>query len=332
MARLSVHRIRRLEYAAVASAFIFIAILVAVAAMAGFGKILAYFRLVGLPTVGLLLTLSLFNYLCRALRWRLFSRRLGLALGLGETVLCYFAGFAMTTTPGKLGEAVRVWLIGRRHRYGYARTMPMLIGDRLGDLYALLLLTGIGTTAAPGHILPLLLMLLIAAALGCVFARPQASITLLNGIYGRLRRAPRLFAAARRTARLSALILGSRVAVPALLLGVLGWFAECAACHVVLTAMGSPLAFSQSIFVFSFSMLVGGLSMMPGGLGGTEASMVGLLIAAGVDFHAAIAATAIIRVTTLWFAVGLGIPSLALALRAARPADGRASVVAVQAP
>jgi len=51
----------------------------------------------------------------------------------------------------------------------------------------------------------------------------------------------------------------------------------------------------------------GALSFMPGGLGGDEAVMVGLLVWQGLDAADAVAATVIIRVTTLWFAVLLGV-------------------------
>ena len=58
--------------------------------------------------------------------------------------------------------------------------------------------------------------------------------------------------------------------------------------------------------------------MMPGGLGGVEVVMTGLLIGVGVDPAVAIAATTIIRITTLWFSVGLGFLALPMALRLAR--------------
>lgn len=44
-----------------------------------------------------------------------------------------------------------------------------------------------------------------------------------------------------------------------------------------------------------------------GGLGGVEAAMVGLLMLEGVPFEVALAATAVIRVTTLWFAILIGL-------------------------
>ena len=59
--------------------------------------------------------------------------------------------------------------------------------------------------------------------------------------------------------------------------------------------------------IFTFSTLAGGLTGAPGGVGGAEAAMVALLSMQGVPLETSLPATAIIRVTTLWFAIGLGL-------------------------
>jgi len=59
-------------------------------------------------------------------------------------------------------------------------------------------------------------------------------------------------------------------------------------------------------------MLVGALSFLPGGLGGAEATMVALLILNHVDQPQSVAATILIRLATLWFAVVLGVIALIL--------------------
>ena len=99
-----------------------------------------------------------------------------------------------------------------------------------------------------------------------------------------------------------------------MILASLGWFAEAFALYQLMLAFGSPQSLLQIMFVFSVALLVGVAAMLPGGLGGTEISMVGLLVAMGVDMEAAIAATAIIRLTTLWFSVLLGFLALPAAL------------------
>ena len=80
--------------------------------------------------------------------------------------------------------------------------------------------------------------------------------------------------------------------------------------------MGSPVPVAEAVFVFAFAMLAGTAAMLPGGLGGTEVGMVALLAAGGVGFDVAVAATAVVRATTIWFAVSLGFLVLTAALRA----------------
>ena len=98
-----------------------------------------------------MLALSLVNYLTRAARWQLFTSRLGMSVPFTHTLKYYFAGFAMTTTPGKVGEALRLWFMERAHGYGYTRIAPLFVGDRLSDLNAMVALCVIGLGAFSGY-------------------------------------------------------------------------------------------------------------------------------------------------------------------------------------
>ena len=89
----------------------------------------------------------------------------------------------------------------------------------------------------------------------------------------------------------------------------------------------SALTMLQAIFVFTFAIIVGAVSMLPGGLGSAEATMVGLLVALGVEVETALAATVVIRATTLWFGVALGFLALPAALRMARSHRGPGAMV-----
>ena len=63
-------------------------------------------------------------------------------------------------------------------------------------------------------------------------------------------------------------------------------------------------------FIYSFATLFGAVTMMPGGVGPTEGSMSGLLAYEGMALPDAVAATLVIRVCTLWFAVAIGAGAL----------------------
>jgi len=95
------------------------------------------------------------------------------------------------------------------------------------------------------------------------------------------------------------------------LIGLVAWAAEGVSLYVIAHGLDIELAFFTAIGIYAVSMLVGALSFIPGGLGSTEAVMVLLLKLSGVDATTALAITLIARVATLWFAVLLGLISLA---------------------
>jgi uncharacterized protein (TIRG00374 family) len=76
--------------------------------------------------------------------------------------------------------------------------------------------------------------------------------------------------------------------------------------------MGFALGFWDALFVFALATLIGGASFLPGGLGGFEATMVALLVTKDIPIATAVAATLLVRFTTLWFGIALGIVMLAM--------------------
>lgn len=267
--------------------------------------------------VAVLLALSAGNYLLRSLRWHGLARRLGLPTGLGQNLRHYLGGFAMSVTPGRLGELVRMrWL---RHETGWAveRTAPLALMDRAGDLAVMALLLALGLTLASGEIAGALPVTLLALATAIVATRPgllSALVTLFYRLFGRF---PRLFARARGAARLLARFCHAPTLALVLALGFLGWFAEGYAFHLLLGFLGADIGLWKALSIFVFSALAGGLTGAPGGIGGAEAAMVALLSLEGVPFEISVPATAVIRLTTLWFALAIGLAVFPLAERTA---------------
>jgi uncharacterized protein (TIRG00374 family) len=273
--------------------------------------------------IAAMLALSLVNFALRTLRWLVFSRHLGIEVPPRRASLFYVAGFSMTTTPGKLGELLRLWLMERSNAIRYQRAVPLIIGDRVGDVIALVLLCLIGVVAFDRYRTALLAATLVVTAVVLLLLTPRVGVGLTTAAYALVRRARRFFAGLRTAVRRTAGLFAPRIFVISLCLGAAGWCAEAFAFHLVLERLGADMAMTHAMFIFAFSMIVGGVSMLPGGVGGAEASMFGLLIAAGVDEATAIAATALSRLTGLWFAVALGFVTLPAALGEARAPGGQ---------
>jgi uncharacterized protein (TIRG00374 family) len=295
-----------------------IALFTILAAFAGAAGVFEALARISPATIGAMLALSLVNYALRAARWHLYSKRIGAVVSPRRSLLYFIAGFSMTMTPGKAGEALRLLLLSRNHGYPIGATAGLLVADRVSDAVALLLLCVAGlplvlnqTTAVAAlsalFVLPVALMVapvafarVVTAALSFVRA-PAAALRFIDDVARQIKR------------------LGDRRTIlVATVLGVTGWAAEGAALGLALHALGYDLPLLVCTFVFSMASIIGAAILIPGGLVGAEVSMASLLVANGVGAPDAIVATVVVRLTTLWFAVLLGLAVLPRALRPQR--------------
>lgn len=287
-----------------------VALYLGVALWAGADEVWRALKLVGIGGVLLALALSLVNYGLRFTRWQLYLRTLGHVVPALASLHIYVAGFALTTTPGKAGEALRGVLLKRR-RVPYPDSFAAFVSERLSDLIAVVLLSLLGLTlVAQGTWLIAAGAGVILAALGILsWRRPLVWLQAVSDRPGQ-----RLLRTLHHVATI--LLQARRCHRPGLLAGatalaLMAWSAEALAFWWILNAMGFEANFAFAAFVFALAMLAGALSFLPGGLGGTEAVMVALLLWADMPPADAVAATMLIRFTTLWFAVILGLVALA---------------------
>jgi uncharacterized protein (TIRG00374 family) len=281
--------------------------LAGLAAVTGWQETTAQLSKLGLPQIAALLGLSLINYGFRGLRWHIFVRRLGLPTRLTQDLRHFLGGFAMTVTPGRVGELIRMRWLRRETGWAIERTAPLVLMDRASDLAAMAIILALGLSLSKGGIAfaPPVAALALTAAI--IATRPRllsGSATLFHRTTGLF---PRLMARIRRAARSLATFSTVPVIGAALALGLVGWLAEGYAFHLLLGWLGSTVGFWMAVAIFTFSGLAGGLTGAPGGVGGAEAAMVALLSLEGVPLEVSVPATAIIRVTTLWFAILIGL-------------------------
>lgn len=254
-----------------------------------------------------LLGLSLMNYVFRGSRWHVMARKIGLPTTLAQDLRHFIGGFAMSVTPGRVGELIRMRWIKRETGWAVERTAPLVLMDRAGDLAAMAIILALGLSFGAGGIAFGLPVAIAALLVAFIATRPS----LLAGAAGFAYRLtgffPRLMVRVRRAAGSLSAFSDPKTVIITLALGLTGWIAEGYAFHLLLVWMGADIGFWMAATIFTFSTLAGGLTGAPGGVGGAEAAMVALLSMQGVPLETSLPATAIIRVTTLWFAIGLGL-------------------------
>ena len=275
--------------------------------------------------------LSFLNYVVRFARWQRYCKLLNVTLTRGTSFLIYLAGLSLTVTPGKLGEAFKSWMIRDVDGSPVAHTAPIVIAERFTDLLAFLVLVGVsGIATHPEHAWIFWVTLALSAALLIVFGSRRAA-ELACAVLARLPvvggLAPRASAAFESTRVLTS----PRELVMPTLVATVGWGLECYGFWLIANSLvgGEGVPFLFATYSFALAAVAGAVVILfPGGLGITEGLMGSLLegryaalgLGAEVARAKAFSATLLIRLCTLWFAVAVGLVSLALFRRARRGA------------
>ena len=276
----------------------------------GWREVVAAAGEVGVIGLFIALLLSLVNYGLRFVRWQYYLHTLGTSIPWSASLGIYILGFSLTTTPGKSGEMLRSVFL-KRYRMPYSKSIAAFFSERLSDLISVLLLTLFGLATYPAG-RPVFYVLVIAVLIALTILHSQRWLDAIRRIIDK-----RLGGGFARVAS-SALdiVLHSRTLYGwaplglGLLVGFFAWAAEAWAFYLMTGWMGLELSWQVTFFIYAFSMIVGAVSFLPGGLGGAELTMVTLLMLNRVEAPEAVALTVLIRVTTLWFAVVLGIAAL----------------------
>lgn len=258
-----------------------------------------------------LLALAFINYLLRYFRWEMYLHTLGIVLDRWVSFKIFMAGLTMTITPGKLGEALKAYLLKDQGQHPWSLGLSIVFAERLTDLAGLVLLVAFGLWALPVG------TEIVAAGMILCLALIAISInsTIFRFVVGIIKKFPGMAGMSQKLLEMHESIrtlLKSRPLILAMLLSFVAWFAECWVLYFVLLPFSGEATWLQATFVYSLSTLAGALSILPGGLVATEASMAGLLVSFGLEGSQAAVVTVIVRACTLWFAVLLGMFFLAL--------------------
>ena len=246
--------------------------------------------------------LALLNYAFRYARWILYLRALELRVPHSVALPVFLAGLALSITPGKVGELLKsVWL-RRRAGVPVAQSAPAVVMERITDAIAVALLALAGTALLPPAVILLISGVVVAGFIIGALAASRYGLALLRLPVLRRWREP-LTQSSSGLRRL----MTPRMLAGAIILGGLAWAAEGIILWVIVSGLHESLSPTLALSIAAIAALEGAVTALPGGLVAFEGSMVALLAQAGVATTAAVAATLLTRLATLWLAVLVGL-------------------------
>ncbi len=272
------------------------------------------------------LALALGNYAVRTIRFRYYMGQLHVRLGWLESWLIFVAGFLFTISPGKMGEVYKAWLLKKRRDVAMTTTTTAVIAERFTDTVGLLAIAAVGVAQHGAHTGLFVAVVCLCIGFLAVVIHPSALPRLCDrlaiGWLGRTRLAS-LLATIRHMHGVMRILCTPRTLLVGIVLASIAWLLECLAFRVLLDGFGAGGGHGEAIVVYAMATLFGAVSMLPGGVGSTEAVMVALCLQETFRFDLLAAeatlVTLLIRLTTLWFAVGLACLCLLALRRLPRP-------------
>jgi len=261
--------------------------------------------------VVLMLALALVGFFLRALRWGWLMRRSGHHVRTSDAVYVHLSGQAMGVTPGRVGEVVKPWLCREVVGMPMSTGLALLFTERVADLIGVIVLSLAGLTVLGAGGLWLVAGLGIVVAATALVASPRFHRVVL-GFLGRYRLTERLAAPFGSAFSVMADSLSWRTLAAAAPVSVLAWGVEGVGFVLAVRALGfTDLGPAALVSVYAASTIIGAFTFLPGGIGLTEASLAGILVAAGMEAPSAAAVTIVVRSATLWWGVTVGWAALA---------------------
>lgn len=273
---------------------------------AGWDQVKTALREVGIIGALVPMSLAFVGYLFRFARWTHFLHILGHKIPLWISFRIYIGGFALSITPGKTGEAVRSVFL-KKFGVPYRESFGAFLAERFSDVMAVMLLAAGGLMCCP-QTRPILFIVL-TFVLTILFL--IQSDRFLKYVERWMKKAlPKRFEehvtfvletvlSFRKCFSIVTLLFG-------ILLGAIAWGLEGLACYYLLKDLNADISLFNTIFIYAFALLVGAMTFLPAGIGGAELTLLQLLIFYNVPASTAVAVTIVIRLTTLWFSVLLG--------------------------
>lgn len=280
--------------------------------------------------------LAFANYALRFFKWERYRKLLGIDLSTRTSFVIYLAGLSMGVTPGKMGEVLKSWLIKKVNDTPIHVSAPIVVAERLTDLFGFLILMAAGGLVSRPTYAPAFVATFALCALAAFFCGSPKAARWVNGIVRKLpmgsRFAPKLEVAFKS----SAVLLAPREIILPTLISAVSWGLECLAFLLIARSLapeGAELSLAFCVFAYSFSAIAGAIAIVfPGGIGVTEGFLGTLtrqayqpaLMGLGADVALAAArskaagAVLLTRFATLWFGVAVGLISIAIFKRMRR--------------
>tara|TARA_B100001540_G_scaffold302650_1_gene310383 strand:+ start:3475 stop:4416 length:942 start_codon:yes stop_codon:yes gene_type:complete len=258
----------------------------------------------------LILSLVSAGWVALYFRWVLLLKNLKYSLPHKENFPIFLSGFALSVTPGKVGELLKSQLLKEKFDLPIKISAPVILIERFYNAIGIIIISifGILVFDFSGIIILITTCLLIliffilrSERLFHIFIQKISKISFLSKFSNSFMNS---YDVIKESTRPKIFIISS-------ILSAIYWIFESIAVYFILKSFGIDLlSIFDVIPTYATSIILGVASFIPAGLGVSESTLIGLLSLQGLTISTAVSLTIFIRLLTLWYSVFIGFIAL----------------------
>ena len=262
-----------------------------------------------LPIILLLIPLS---WLALFTRWNLLLKNSDIHVPIKDNFKIYLSGFALSITPGKVGELIKSQMLKTKFGIPRERTAPIVLVEQLYNIIGIIGVSilgiwyfefGVHIILVAASLLAIVLVLISSKRFFDKFLTLLSRIKFLSQYTSALSNS---YDVLRKSTRGWIVVYASAISITF-------WLIESVIAYFVLSSFGiNYIEFLSVIVTYTSSIILGVFSFLPLGIGVVEGSLAGFFTLQGVDISIALTLVIFIRIFTRWIAVSVGFVSLKL--------------------
>lgn len=240
------------------------------------------------------------------LRWALLLKNLNILIPRKDNFIIFLSSFALSATPGQLGELIKSKLLKNKFNIPISKTAPLLLIERIYDLIGAIFASSLGIIYIESGNIILLIYIIILFSL-VFLLRSKIIFTKFLKLFEKISFLRNKVARVSETYESIQPSLNPKVFLSSTILSIIYWIIVGTSSYLVLLALEiNTINYFHMISIYSLSVIIGSVSFIPGGVGVAEGSITGLLTLGGVEISIAFVIGILVRVFTLWYSVIIG--------------------------
>lgn len=256
-----------------------------------------------LPYILLLAPISWFVVFSR---WHILLKNSKILVPKKENFKIYMTGFAMSATPGKIGELIKTQLLHSKYGIPRKKTAAIILSEQFYNLVGILFVSLLGifyfdfsiyVVFLTGGLLSFTVILLSSERLFKKFTDLISKIKFLKKYIPSLIDS---YLTLKKSIR-------GRVFIISSLLSITFWLIESLIAYLIFQSFEiKGFEFLQLATTYTTSIIIGVASFLPMGIGVVEGSLAGFFSYQGIELSLALTLVIFIRIFTRWYGVIIG--------------------------